>query len=220
MRPIEDRSIINQIIDQWHYEHETFRPKPKEFNFEDNIKEIKAIARAVAKKWNNTFEVDELVNEAWLGIGNQTFPILNQLRSAAKYKMIDYIRTIYGRRANKMAAHSISNTVNKNEEEIEKFGQNIEPWYVDQRFKQAEDKELLKKIMSTTATGRTAREDCLQTFTQYHLEGDTIENMAKELGKTYESVNATLCYRMRTYREAAQELQKTSMLLWGKGVNI
>ena len=69
----------------------------KKNNFEKLIPEITRIARKISIFWNNKFEINELVNEAWIkGIHFNSTDIPLILRRA-KFDMIDYIRRQTGR---------------------------------------------------------------------------------------------------------------------------
>ena len=147
----ENRSIVNSITDQWNYEH-------KKFQIKNNMKEIRTIARIIAQKWDHMFEEDELVNEAWIRCKDTPFSTLSKLKTAARCDMIDYIRTIVGRKGNgrrypsgtlikdviKSTARLRSNTISKITEDNK-----INPFensYIDNRFKQIDDQDFINYI--------------------------------------------------------------------------
>lgn len=69
----------------------------KKNNFENLLPDIIKIAKRMSNFWNNKFETNELVSEAWIKGRNLNFTDTPSILRTAKFDMIDYIRQETGR---------------------------------------------------------------------------------------------------------------------------
>lgn len=69
----------------------------KNNNFEKLIPEITKIAKRMSSFWNNKFETNELISEAWIKGRNLNFTNTPVILRRAKFDMIGYIREQTGR---------------------------------------------------------------------------------------------------------------------------
>ena len=132
----------------------------EEFTIEDNIDEVRQVAKFLVKKWKPLFEVDELVNEAWLKLRDKSFSSIGRLQTAARCDMIDYIRFLVGRKWEgkkysngtpmkdtvKILHISATNTISAVINEEDKEFKGYEKQNIDPRFKAINDQDLIDTI--------------------------------------------------------------------------
>jgi len=165
--------------------------------FVEMMDSIRAMAYGLTKTWKNKFVVDELVNEAWIQSlkNNYTDPPL--IMRAAKFDMIDYIRTHVGKESyytngKKQPAmfkprYTTNCTMDK-EEGWEHPNTFFDGEYYDKNFKNLENSELIQMLLSFTTTKRaTAMIHCyleekslIETGALMGLRDTTVCNILKE----------------------------------------
>jgi len=147
---------------------------PKEITFEDAYDKIAIAARIIAKKGNGLFEVNELINEAWIGCGRDKFTSISQAVNASKCDMFDYIRSVVGRKMTghyksgkpkkdikKMAGFAFTNTIDSDTEDK---NNPYEQQSIDKRFKQVEDQDFIDNIFKKSDVKEKERDIIKKRF--------------------------------------------------------
>jgi len=172
-----DRYVLNEIMERWHHEQRTYEEPPQTFKLIDNMDEIRIVAASLVNKWNHIFEIDELINEAWMRLGDEEFETLNRLKTAVHCDMIDYIRSIVGRKSNGRknkdgsimkdvrlgTARLCSNTIDSEDAEGKKWNP-FEQQITDIRFKQIDDQDFIDSIIKKVDMSEKEKDIFIRRF--------------------------------------------------------
>ncbi len=153
-------------------------------NFENLVPEITNIAKGLSSFWNNKFEVNELVNEAWIKRKRLKSTDIPLILRRAKFDMIDYIRCQEGRLQSidengkkRYKPKHITNIVfiddNNEEQKAFIFDRPVE----DKSFLSLENKELIDILLEET----TDREETV--IRKYFLEEKSLKEVGKEMSR-------------------------------------
>jgi len=149
-------------------------------NFEDMIEEIQVIAKIIITRFGDQFDVNELVNEAWLKGRNYSFLTENNIRKRAKWDMLDYIRKQEGRddpyfyKGKKVERKpKIKLLTNAEIQEKERIINLFDKPVKDENLLKLENEELLVKLLATTNPKET------KAMFHYYKKGE----LMKEIGE-------------------------------------
>lgn len=175
--------------------------------FIDMIKPIQAMACGIAKHWNYKFDVDELVNEAWIRSLRYDFSDVPLIMRRAKMDMIDYIRKQMGRR--KYNLKFITNAdevlcIADNERHGDHYlsGRSIfDVPHEDKNLLGMEQKELIKLLLTNPTPQQLA------IMFHYYFDEMTLKETARLIGKSEPRISCVVRDGLERCREGAQKLE-------------
>ena len=157
-------------------------------NFEKLVPEITNIAKGLSSFWNNKFEVNELVNEAWIKRKRLKSTDIPLILRRAKFDMIDYIRCQEGRlqsfdkngeavERRKYKPKHITNIVFTDDDNEEHKSLIFDSPVEDNNLLSLENKELIDILLEET----TDREETV--IRKYFLEEKSLKEVGEEMGR-------------------------------------
>lgn len=153
--------------------------------FVEMIKNIQGLAHNICQYWGHRFDVDELVNEAWMRSKDRDHTDPPLIMRAAKMDMIDYIRKVVGRKSyylkgKKIPATKRINFITNCDSFKEEEGNNghsiLEKVYHDKSFDEVDNKELISVILSKLFSRQA------EIIVNYYLEERNLTESSEMIG--------------------------------------
>jgi len=140
----------------------------KKSNFEELIPEITRMAKNMTRLWDNKFETNELVNEAWIRRRKLNSIDIPLVLRRARFDMIDYIRKEVGRSDR---PKYLTNIYNGKENENNFF----DVKYIDKNLSGLENEELINFLLNDISD----REETV--IRKFFLDGKRLKEIGNEI---------------------------------------
>jgi len=154
-------------------------------SFINTIEEIRPQIKKIVKKWNNKFEEDELINEAWLiGHGSPEQPTKVNAKKRIMWDIQSYIRTTMGRTTKKpllitnMEDPYFNNNFNTQNDfsEMAKENSILNITVENEKSVKFENEDLLIKLLSKASSKKQ-----IQAISNYYIKGYTLKETGKNM---------------------------------------
>jgi len=162
----------------------------RKISFKEALPQLRALANKIVERWGDEFEVDELVNEAWILSEHKDEAIdLPLLLRTVHLDMIDYVRKRIGRKQLKAKRPKyITNTTDSDSQRDnpENGHQNdfLSSYFsiADNWNEEFENRDLIEFLLSVTPPKQT------EVLRKYFLEQKSLIEVGKELGLADSSI--------------------------------